>query len=244
MLELETAQIDQPSPLVTGYGHPVLTVDLYIVTYTWIVLAILFVGLLVARTMLRKKDTFGQFVVVSSTNTLLDMARQALPDFTFSHFCFVATIFIFIFLCNVISLIPWIEEPTANPNTTLALGLTAFFYIQTTAIKTQGVWNYIKSYFAPFFLMMPLNVVGKLATVVSLSFRLFGNIFGGFLISEIYFKAIEGSFWLELGGIITGINLILKVFFCLFEGYLQAFVFTMLTLTYLAIAMQKDGGGH
>ena len=91
---------------------------------------------------------------------------------------------------------------------------------------------------------MPLNVVGKLATVVSLSFRLFGNIFGGFLISQIYFTAIEGSFWLELGGIITGINLILKVFFCLFEGYLQAFVFTMLTLTYLAIAMQKDGGGH
>lgn len=242
MLELETAQIDPPSPLITGYGHPVLTVDLQLITHTWIVLGVLLVGLLIAKVILRGKKNFAHFVVVSSTNTLLEMVRQAMPGFTFSQFCFVGTIFIYILLCNVITVIPWIEEPTANPNTTLALGFTAFFYIQAAAIRTQGLWRYIKSYFSPIFIMMPLNVIGKLATVISLSFRLFGNIFGGYLISEIYFGTIKGSFWLELGGIISGINLILKIFFCLFEGYLQAFVFTMLTLTYLAIAMQDDSG--
>jgi len=240
---MQATPTDLPVPAAST-ASAMLAIDMDIIIYTWIVLAILLVGLLGIRTILRGKNGLAQFAVTSSVNTLLDMVKQALPVFSFSHFCFISTIFIFIFLCNVISIIPWMEEPTANPNTTFALGITSFIYIQTAAIRTQGLWQYIKSYFSPIFLMMPINLIGKLATIVSLSFRLFGNIFGGYLISEIYFNAIEGSFWFELGGIVTGINLLIKVFFGLFEGYLQAFVFTMLTLAYLALAMQKDGGGH
>jgi F-type H+-transporting ATPase subunit a len=90
--------------------------------------------------------------------------------------------------------------------------------------------------------MLPLNVIGKLATVVSISFRLFGNIFGGSIISSIYFNAIQGRFLLELIGLISGINLIMVLFFGIFEGFLQAFVFSMLSLTYLSIALQGEGG--
>jgi F-type H+-transporting ATPase subunit a len=70
-----------------------------------------------------------------------------------------------------------------------------------------------------------------------MSFRLFGNIFGGATISNIYFGAIKGSFVLETLGLFSGINIIITLFFGLFEGFLQAFVFTMLSLTYLSIAM-------
>jgi F-type H+-transporting ATPase subunit a len=90
--------------------------------------------------------------------------------------------------------------------------------------------------------MFPLNVIGKLASIISISFRLFGNIFGGAIISRIYFGVIEGSLIGEMIGLFSGINFLIMLFFGLFEGALQAFVFSMLTLTYLSMSIQGEGG--
>jgi F-type H+-transporting ATPase subunit a len=90
--------------------------------------------------------------------------------------------------------------------------------------------------------MLPLNVIGKLSSIISISFRLFGNIFGGAIITKLYFGAIGGSIILELLGLLSGLNFLIVAFFTLFEGLLQAFVFAMLTLTYLALSTQE--GGH
>ena len=143
----------------------------------------------------------------------------------------------FIVLSNSLSIIPGAEEPTKDINTTLALGLISFLYVQLYAIASNGLWSYIKEFFSPFFLMLPLNVIGKLATIVSMSFRLFGNIFGGSTISAIYFNLIYGAPLYEAIGAFSGINLIIILFFGLFEGVIQAFVFAMLSLTYLAAAL-------
>jgi F-type H+-transporting ATPase subunit a len=154
---------------------------------------------------------------------------------------------VFILLCNALStLFPWSEEPTTDINTALGLGITSFLYIQWFSIQTKGLWPYIKGYFSPMFIMFPLNVVGKLANIVSISFRLFGNIFGGALISKIYHSFIQGSFSLELFGLTSGFNLfVINIYFGLFEGLIQAFVFSMLTMTYLSIALQAgEDGGH
>ena len=90
--------------------------------------------------------------------------------------------------------------------------------------------------------MLPLNIVGKLSSIISISFRLFGNIFGGAIITKLYFTAIRGSIILELLGILSGTNFLIIAFFTLFEGLLQAFVFAMLTLTYISLGTQE--GGH
>ena len=169
------------------------------------------------------------------------MVKQT-AAFSFNNFVFITTLFCSILACNLISIIPFIHEPTTDLNTTLALGLAAFIYTQAAAIQKLGMRGYIKSYFSPFFLMFPLNVVGKLSSVVSISFRLFGNIFGGSIISSIYFGAIQGNIVLEIIGLMTGINILISVFFGIFEGFLQAFVFAMLALTYLSIALQEEGG--
>jgi F-type H+-transporting ATPase subunit a len=79
-----------------------------------------------------------------------------------------------------------------------------------------------------------------LATIISISFRLFGNIFGGSIISEIWFGFLGKSIFFELGGILTGVNFLVLGFFGMFEAFLQAFVFTMLTLTYLSIGIQHE----
>jgi len=86
--------------------------------------------------------------------------------------------------------------------------------------------------------MLPLNIVGKIASILSISFRLFGNIFGGVTIAALYYNTIEGSWLGESFGLLSGINFLITLFFGLFEGFLQAFVFTMLTVTYLSIALQ------
>ena len=92
----------------------------------------------------------------------------------------------------------------------------------------------------PLYFFFPLNIIGNLATVISLSFRLFGNILGGSVVSGLFKSFITGSVLTEMLGIITGANFIIIGYFGIFDGILQAFVFTMLSITYLGIEIQKD----
>jgi F-type H+-transporting ATPase subunit a len=223
-----------------GIDHTFLRINKATVLYTWITLLLLAGVLFLGRYLLTKKN-LGTYIILSFIQFFVDLINQTLARFSMGHFVFITTTFCFVLACNIVSLIPWMEEPTTDVNTTLALGLVSFFYTQWAAIKAEGLWSYIKGYFSPFFLMMPLNVVGKLATVISISFRLFGNIFGGSIITSIWFNAIQGNFILEIIGLATGINLIIVIFFGLFEGFLQAFVFGMLSLTYLSLALQGEG---
>jgi F-type H+-transporting ATPase subunit a len=224
-----------------GTSHRFFYITKSTVMYTWITLFLLAIILFIGRYCLIKKESIGRFITISFVQFFIDLINQTLPTFSFGHFTFITTTFCFVLACNVISIIPWMEEPTTDLNTTLALGLTAFFYTQWASIRTIGLWHYIKEYFSPFFVMFPLHVVGKLATIISISFRLFGNIFGGSIISSIWFSSIKGNFVLEIVGLATGINLLIVSFFGIFEGFLQAFVFGMLSLTYLSLALQQEG---
>ena len=224
-----------------GLDHPFFTITPETVIHTWIILLILLVLVLPMRWLI-KKTLAPRFLALYFFETFADMCTQTLGFFSFNHISFVTAIFIFIVLCNCISVIPWLEEPTKDLNTTLALGIITFIYTQYYAIKAQGVWLYTKEYFSPFFLMFPLHVLGKLATVISISFRLFGNIFGGHIISSLYHSALQSSIIAQLLGLLSGTNLIIMFFFGIFEGGLQAFVFCMLTLTYLSIAIHTEPG--
>ena len=132
------------------------------------------------------------------------------------------------------------KEPTKYLSTTLGLALISFFVVHTTAIKTKGLGEYLKYYMHPvhahgiflwFFFLNPflyLNIIGELAKVVSHSFRLFGNILGGAIIIIIVSWLLK---YLLLPPL-------LLLFFGLIVGGIQAFVFTMLALTYIAVARE------
>lgn len=210
------------------------------IIFTWIVLFILLIVSIIARILIQKKDSFSGFLVLDFVRSFENLITQTLGQYSFKHFAFITSLFIFIVTCNILSLIPWLEEPTADVSTTLALGIISFLYVQMSSIQARGFKGYIKEYFSPFFLLFPLNVIGELAKVVSISFRLFGNIFGGAIISRLWLSAIAGSIIKE--SLALGVNLIIVFFFVLFEGFIQAFVFSMLTLTYLSIAISQDHG--
>jgi F-type H+-transporting ATPase subunit a len=219
--------------------HPFFTINIDTLIHTWIALVIILIFALCFRFFLSKQG----FLHVLSTEfgkSFLDLTDQTLGFTSATHFYFITSLFMFILVCNILSLIPGLEEPTQDLNTTLALGIISFVYIQWYAVKQEGFAGYIRSYFSPFILMFPLNLVGKLASIISISFRLFGNIFGASIISRLYVSAIGGSWIWETLGILTGLNFIIILFFGVFEGFLQAFVFTMLTITYLSIAIKGE----
>jgi F-type H+-transporting ATPase subunit a len=133
---------------------------------------------------------------------------------------------------------PKIEEPTKFLSTDLGLALLVFFIAHVNAIKSKGVIDYFKGYMEPvpatapwiyFFFLNPffyLNIVGEMGKVVSHSFRLFGNIFGGSIIIIIVSELLRH--------ILVPVGLF--AFFGLLAGAIQAFVFTMLAVTYISLA--------
>jgi F-type H+-transporting ATPase subunit a len=144
------------------------------------------------------------------------------------HFTpYVLTIFLFIWSSNMLGLIPipGFMEPTRNLNVPLGMGIMAVLVVHYFAIKHKGIGNYLKGYAEPLFFLAPLNLIGELSKAVSISFRLFGNILGGAIIILVV-SSLVNFIVLPVG---------LNLFFGLFVGTIQAFVFTMLSLTYIAV---------
>ncbi len=164
-------------------------------------------------------------VLVESFRNLVDQSLGRLGP---RYFALILTLFAFILVSNWLGMIPFLEEPTRDLNTPLVLGLLGFAVAHFTALRVKGWRAYLREYFQPFFLMFPLNVIGEFAKVVSISFRLYGNIMGGSIIIYV------------VSGLVRQLVLppFLNAFFGVFVGTVQAFVFAMLTLTYISVAIQ------
>ena len=145
------------------------------------------------------------------------------------YYPLITALFLFLLLCNYIGVIPGCEEPTKDLNTPLGLAILGFVVSHYSGIKVKGIKKYLSEYLQPFFLMAPLNVIGELAKIISISFRLFGNIMGGSIIivvvSHLVYSLILPPF--------------LYAFFGIFVGTVQAFVFTMLTLVYISLQVKE-----
>ena len=148
-----------------------------------------------------------------------------------AFFPFIATIFLYILLCNLIGLVPGFFSPTANINTTLSLAICTFVLTHIIGIKFHGV-KYIKHFFGPVWALAPLmlviEIIGHLARVMSLSVRLFGNIFGKEKILGILF-ALAGLYLAPLPILFLGILV----------SFIQAVVFMLLSIVYFAGAMEE-----
>lgn len=223
-----------------GFTHAFwsLNVESLVATCTITLLIIAFC--LYARKILQKENSIGRFVILKYVGVFKDLLEQTLYTSPIEHLGFIGSLFTFILTCNTISVLPFLEEPTKDLNTTLALGIISFLYVQGYSIKVNGLKGYLAGFVEPFFLMFPLNVVGTLTSIISLSFRLFGNIFGGYIISSLYFKMLSGSVLLQSFGLFSGLNIAILLIFGVFEGVIQAFVFAMLTLTYLSMEIVPE----
>lgn len=214
--------------IISMWGHNI-TLNLEVVVMTWIVFALLLVlGLFASRKrslIPRPLQTLGELIV----SILYGLTEDALgKDLAKTYAPLICALFMFLLLSNWIGIIPHLEEPTKDLNTTLGLGIMGFCIAHYAGIKCKGFKEYAKEYFQPIFFMMPLNVIGEIAKIVSISFRLFGNIMGGAIIILVV-SYLTYSFILPP---------FLYAFFGLFVGTIQAFVFTMLTVVYISVQVK------
>ncbi len=215
--------------LLISVGNYTMTFNLEVIVMTWIViLALTVFGYLAAR---RRARLPGPLQVVGEllVTNLYALADDALDKALARRYApMVCALFMFLVLSNWLGIIPHLEEPTKDLNTPLGLGLLGFVIAHWSGIRAKGLKKYVGAYFEPMFFMMPLNLIGELAKVVSISFRLFGNIMGGSIIilvvSHLTYSLVLPPF--------------LNAFFGLFVGTIQAFVFTMLTVVYISVQVK------
>lgn len=224
---------------IYGITHPFTYLTSSTLIATWLVMGALCGVIVCGRFFFHKKKSRIRYLFLLATEIFMDLCQQTLGTFEYKHFSFIFALFIFILFCNVVGVIPELEEPTADLSTALALAIISFLYVQYYSIKAQGIKAYISDFFQPFFIMFPVNIMGKFSSIISLSFRLFGNLLGGSIISNLYFS-VAGYNWIITLVNLTGINLVITFFFGFFEGAIQAFVFAVLSLTYLSLGMQGE----
>lgn len=155
------------------------TVHIDILLATWIAMILLLIIIFIGRHYLNKELNPVGVGFESAVAIFIDFCKDSFHPFNYYYFAFIASLFFFTLFSCLVGQLPFVEEATKDINTTLAIGLTSFLYVQYQKIRVHGTWRYMKEFAEPFFLLIPIHIVGELSKIASMSFRLFGNILGG-----------------------------------------------------------------
>ena len=200
------------------------------VIYSWVIMTFLIVmGAIASK---------GISMIPSKAQNVFEVIISGIEDFMITVtgeegrwlFPIAATVFLYVFVCNISGLIPGFFPPTASLNTTLSCALPVVIFTHIIGVKFHGV-KYIKHFLGPVWWMIPLifviEIIGHTARILSLTFRLFGNIMGHELVLGILF-GLAGAFFAPLPIMALGI----------FVCFVQAFVFFLLSIMYFSGAME------
>jgi len=205
---------------------------------TWIVMGIILVFAVIVRVKISKVDPLAKPTGLQNlVETCVDGWEKFYGANTNPTVMYLApwffTLFIFLFLSNALG-VTGLRPPTADWGMTFPLALSTFFLIQFAGIRHRPK-AYLKSIFLePVFVFAPLNVIGELARPISLSFRLFGNIFGGLVLVSLLYGLLLNLPWFI--AMLIPLPVPLHMVFDLAVGALQAVIFTMLSLTFVGLA--------
>ena len=201
------------------------------VIYSWFVILLLIIFAVLATRKIEmiptKAQNFFEILISGMEEFMVDITGEEGRWF----FPIIATIFIYIATCNLLGLVPGFYPPTASINTTAACAIPVFLFTHFIGIKYHGI-RYIKHFLGPVWwlipIILPIELIGHMARILSLSFRLFGNITGHELVLAILFM-LAGAFFAPLPIMEMGI----------FVALVQAFVFFLLSIMYFAGAMEE-----
>lgn len=238
---------DQPTFKVFG-----LTFDTYVIVATLVAAAIvLLMGWRARRSATSgvpgKLQLFFEFLI----DQVSELTSSVLGEEGYKYVGIGVMLFFFILVCNWLEFIPStfqigvtqdvLPAPTSDVNLPLAMALTVFFYCQYLAFKKRGFGGYFKHYTKPLAVMTPINVIEEITRPITLTFRLFGNVFAGGLL--IVVVAVVGE---KLAGQIGGqvalflTSLVWRPFDTLFIGAIQALIFALLTIMYIGMATSTE----
>jgi len=213
-----------------------------------VMLALLGLCLFLTRRLSLKPESKRQIVAAWIVEKVNGLVLDNMGERFKGYAPFVAAIMglsAFSSLSSLLGLYP----PTSDVNILVGWAILVFALITYYKLK-GGLWNYVKGYFEPIPLFAPMNVIGEIATPVSMSFRHFGNVLSGVVISTLIASALAGLSntllgWLpgflgEIPFLRIGLPAILSMYFDVFSGCLQAFIFAMLTMLNISLGFPEE----
>ena len=180
------------------------------------------------------------FLIVRLTLSVAEMIHEAIGDLGdqiighgYERFqAFVTCIFLFVLLNNLLGLIPGITTPTSRPWVPLGLAVLTFLYYNFHGVRVQGPIGYLKHFAGPLWwlapLMFPIEIISHLARMMSLTIRLYANMFASDLLTLVWFSLIP----IVWPSVFLGLHLAVSV--------IQAFVFMLLSMIYLSMAVSHE----
>ncbi|MDH3703026.1 MAG: F0F1 ATP synthase subunit A [Alphaproteobacteria bacterium] len=222
-------QITTDAIIVAQWGSFALNAT---IAFTWAVMAILTIGSWLIT--LRISDTeklsrwqnLLEVVVVGMRDQIRSVSHQAPRQFL----PFVGTLFLFVATSNLLAVVPGFKPPTGSLSTTAALALCVLIAVPLYGIMERGVLGYLRKYVQPTIFMLPFNVIGEFSRTIALAIRLYGNVMSGTVIVAILIGITPFFFpiVMQLLGLLTGL--------------IQAYIFAILAMVYIASAMQPNAG--
>jgi len=200
------------------------------VTYTWFVVLVLLVLAFVASRGLQMVPSGLQNFMEVIVTGLENLVEETMGHKGKAYFPLIATFALFILTSNLLGLVPGFFPPTANLNTNAALALTVFCMTHIVGFKEHGT-HYIKHFTGPIIWLAPLmfviEIIGHLARPLSLTLRLFGNMYGHEIVLMIFFTLVP--FLLPIPMMLMGVLV----------AFIQTFVFSLLAMIYIAGALEE-----
>ncbi|QDU14058.1 ATP synthase subunit a [Gimesia maris] len=198
------------------------------ILFTWLVMGLLTCGswFITRRLSTSAHLSRGQNLLEVLVSGLRNQIQEVSQQDPGPYLPFIGTLFLFIVVSNTLSIVPGYHAPTSSISTTAALATCVFVAVPLYGIASQGLVDYLKQYIRPSVLMLPFNIIGELSRTLALAVRLYGNIMSGSVIGAI------------LLGFVPLFVPILMQAFGLLTGIIQAYIFSVLAMVYIASATQ------
>lgn len=193
---------------------------------TWIIMAVLVIASIIMVRRLKTVPTGAQCILEGIIGWLDKFFLEILGHKGKKYLPFLETLIIYIAISNLVGIFG-LRPPTKDFTVTLALGLISIVLIQVCGIKEKGFKNWLFKFKEPMWLMLPMNLLELIIKPVSLCMRLFGNVLGAFVVMELIKLVVP-----------VGVPVIFSLYFDIFDGLIQAYVFVFLTSLFMSEAME------
>lgn len=221
-----------------------------IVTQTTVTLLVTTVLLMVLASVLTKNLTKRpspvQVVVEKLVTMLYNIVEEVMGKHNLKYAPYIGTLFLSSMFGSLLGMTGFLRSSTADLSVTMAWALVTTGMVWYNSIKANGFGKWLKGFTEPIVVMTPMNIVSEIAQPVSMAFRHFGNMAGGSVLTTLIYGALSAASALLFGwipGVVgqipfltAGIPAFLSIYFDLFSSFVQAFVFSLLTMVYVGAA--------
>ena len=227
----------------TPFGDIVVTQT--VATLLVVSIALIILSFFITRHLKKRPGRF-QVIVEKLVSMLYGLVEDTMGKHNMKFAPYIGTLFLSSLLCTLLGMTQIFRSATADLSVTLAWAIVTSVMVWYCNIKNFGFKAWLKGFTEPIVVMTPMNIVSEIAQPVSMAFRHFGNVAGGSVLTALIYTALAGLSSMVLGLFSdllasipifqVGIPAFLSIYFDLFSGFVQALVFSLLTMVYVGAA--------